>query len=64
MSDQFFMYALAKTDAALGKFADAQNVATLIVTKKPEIKTTEAFQSTVAFVKQKMKEKGVSGVQK
>lgn len=54
--DPYFMYAVAKTDAGLGRFADAQTAIRVIAKKRPQVKDTKDFLSTVDFIFDKMKE--------
>jgi hypothetical protein len=50
MDDPYFMCALAKADAGLGRFQDAQTALRLIAAKKPEVKQSPEFLSAVSFV--------------
>jgi len=54
--NQFFMYALAKANAGLGKFSDAQMDLKLIAAKKPEVKQDPEFLAAVDFVIKKIKQ--------
>ncbi len=56
--DQYFMYAVAKANAGLGNFADAQMDLKLVAAKKPELKSTTDFKSAVDFVSKKMEKSG------
>ena len=58
-ADPYFIYAVAKTDAGLGKFADAQTAIRVIAKKRPQVKDTKDFLSTVDFIFDKMKESDV-----
>ena len=55
-ADPYFIYAVAKTDAGLGKFADAQTAIRVLAKKRPQVKDTKDFLSTVDFIFDKMKE--------
>jgi tetratricopeptide (TPR) repeat protein len=49
-SDPFFVYALVKTDAALGDFQSAQSALKVIAAKVPEVKNTPEFADAANFV--------------
>jgi tetratricopeptide (TPR) repeat protein len=49
-SDPFFVFALVKTDAALGDFQSAQSALKVIAAKMPEIKSTTEFKEAINFV--------------
>lgn len=56
MSDQYFVYAVAKADAGLEKFSDAQTALRVLAAKKPEVKKDPDFLATVDFVFEKIKQ--------
>ncbi len=58
MDDQYFVYAVAKAEADLNRFEDAQTALRVIASKKPEVKSTAEFRSAVSFVFEKMKKSG------
>lgn len=53
-SDQYFAYALAKADAAVGNLREAEIVLRVIATKKPEARRDPEFKKAVDFVTSKM----------
>lgn len=53
--DKYFVYAVAKAEAGLGKFADAQLALRLIAAKDPSVKQDPDFLQTVDFVFDRMK---------
>lgn len=53
-SDQYFMYSVARSNAALGDFRSAENALKLLVMKKPEVRQDDDFKDTVSFIKAKM----------
>jgi tetratricopeptide (TPR) repeat protein len=55
--DKFFMYSLAKTEASLGKYEDAQTALKVIAAKVPNIKSDPDFIESVDYVFDKMKDK-------
>lgn len=54
--DQYFMYALATTNAALGDVDAAKTALLLIAAKKPEVKEDPDFQQAVRYVIAKIEE--------
>ncbi len=55
-SDRYFMYALAKADAATGNFKGAQDALNVVAARVPEVKNDPKFQSTVRFLADKIQE--------
>lgn len=53
-SDLYFICAVGRTLASLGKIEDAKNSLTLLAAKRPEVQQNPAFQAAVAFVKEKI----------
>ena len=52
-SDRYFMYALAKADAATGNFKGAQDALNVVAARVPEVKNDPKFQSTIRFLADK-----------
>jgi tetratricopeptide (TPR) repeat protein len=55
MGDKYFVYAVAKAEAGLGKFADAQTALRVIAAKDPSVKQDPDFRQTIDFVFDRMK---------
>lgn len=55
MADRYFVYAVARAEAGLGKFADAQTALRVIAAKDPSVKQDPDFRKTVDFVFERMK---------
>lgn len=55
MSDKYFVYAVARAEAGLGKFADAQTALRVIAAKDSSVKADPDFLKTVDFVFEQMK---------
>lgn len=53
-SDQYFIYAIAKADAALGDLKAAETALRLIAAKKPEVRRDPEFKLAVDFVTSRM----------
>jgi len=49
-ADMYFMCAVARSQASLGKIDGAQNTLTLLALKRPEVESDPHFKSAVAFV--------------
>lgn len=60
--DKFFMYSLAKTEASLGKYEEAQTALKVIASKVPNIKSDPDFIASVDYVFDKMKDQKSSGL--
>lgn len=55
LGDLYFVSAVARSQAAIGKIDDAKNTLTLLSLKKPEVKNDPTFREAVAFVIEKSK---------
>ena len=58
LSDMFFVCAVARAQASIGKIENAKDTLTVLAVKNPEVKQQQEFKSAVAFVIEKSKSAG------